>query len=150
MLQEAELKLFRRYKISKLTRVLLGEARREEDIPIVWAIDLSWLKGAIEKKYKDIRICRQERDLHHPRTFHKFFFEKKPSFVVPVRPTRLNERVIKQQGLFLGACNIEEAFEENLRSVANNDGKVLESKIHTLLLSRHQKKGLPRVTKNEH
>jgi hypothetical protein len=118
----------------------LAEAA-EEDNALIWAINLDWLRDSVKPLYEKLNIPEKERDLHCRTTFHRLFFETPPTFVIPVRPTRLNDRIIMQQGLFLGACNINETFETNLISVANNNKHTLKSKIHKLLLStKHLRK----------
>ena len=82
----------------------------------ILAMNLKKLKEKTEAKLPSWRFStrKRDRDFHNPVIFREFAFEKKPLWVVPVAPSRRNERLLNQRGLFLCPGKIEKGFEENL------------------------------------
>jgi hypothetical protein len=82
----------------------------------ILAINHKKLKQATEAKLPSWGFSppREDWDFHNPVIFREFAFEKQSPWVVPVAPSRRNERLLNQHGLFLCPGSIEETFEDNL------------------------------------
>jgi len=86
----------------------------ENDNCAIWAINRKWCK---EQAYK---ILKKEIDtIVDYNSFinyiqHENINELKKPFVLPIRPSKLNERMDLQQGYFLYLGNISASFDENI------------------------------------
>jgi hypothetical protein len=84
----------------------------------ILAINLEKLKEKTEAKLHEWSFSppKEDWDFHNPVIFREFAFdfERTRPWVVPVAPSRRNERLLNQGGLFLCPGNIEKGFEENL------------------------------------
>ncbi|HTY22737.1 MAG TPA: FRG domain-containing protein [Desulfomonilaceae bacterium] len=98
-------------------------AEEAEDECAVWAIDTGWCRGEAQLKIIDrcdpIDFKSLDFQLRNPETLckivEKVFFETPPiSWVLPVEPYRMNERLTVQQGCFLCQGDVGHSFEENL------------------------------------
>jgi hypothetical protein len=82
----------------------------------ILAINLGKLKEKTEAELPSWNLSPLEtdQDFHNPVMFREFAFDKKPLWVAPVAPSRRNERLLNQRGLFLCPGQIENTFEANL------------------------------------
>ena len=99
----------------------------------VWSINTTYIeKSAIKlirqkstfkkKKDKDIKeIMSNDSCTFIPENFKKLFIEKPISFVLPMNPYYLNERLTIQQGLFLCPGDISKSFDDNLSAHFKKD-----------------------------
>lgn len=89
----------------------------------VWALETRSIKKQM-RKTKAAVLAAIEKDEHVIcQTWKKVFSTRKPkTFVYPVNPFRLNERLVIQQGVFLCPGNIKKTFEDNLAEVLPEGG----------------------------
>ena len=117
------------YSIYIAAYFAFAEAEEKQDA-IIWAINLKWLKDIANHKEIDYKKSK----------FHEFFIKKSECFVVPVRPEKLNERIVVQQGQFLGPCAVESTFMENLLSLENKGDGGLKKNFRLIRISVNLKK----------
>lgn len=87
---------------------------------IVWALKHEWVvKTAISLLPKSTqKNFEDDRNIRKANTFNNIFKNKSPvPLVLPVKPYKLNERLIIQQGTFLCQGDISKSFEDNLTAV---------------------------------
>lgn len=87
----------------------------------IWAMRTHWLTEQVEEILPEqLKDARESFDhTRDPTAFKRLFIEaERPlTFVYPVNPHRLHERLILQQGLFLCPGNISQPFEDNLQAL---------------------------------
>lgn len=92
----------------------------------VWALGDHWVHKLVESKlnkdgHTQLANALKEVDkITEQETFKKFFWKgpsEAISFVYPLTPFRLNQRLTVQQGLFLCPGDVSKPFEENLISI---------------------------------
>lgn len=95
-----------------------SSGKRNKDYGFILAINLKKLKKNTENKLKKWKFTRKKDDwdFHNPKVFRKFAFENSEKWVAPVAPSRKNERLLNQQGLFLCPGSIGHSFNENLEA----------------------------------
>ena len=107
----------------------------EDDSCVVWAIDAFTLTGVafgmVSQMFPQFKNERHEI-LCQSGVFQQIFMQQYPqpeyALVAPVQPSRANERVTVQQGLFLCPCNLHLGFEQCMSKVlqsANRGSRML-------------------------
>lgn len=97
-------------------------AKEENDSCCVWAIDANWVRNRFKQRYPDLwKSVDSDKNLTRTRTF-ELVFRNRGAFVCPIRPNRLNDRLIIQQGLFLSPGDLSQPFEDNLAGLLNGGG----------------------------
>lgn len=93
-----------------------SSCKRKDACGVILAVDLNTLKEKTEEKLAKWYLSprHDDRDFHNPVLFREFAFENQPKWVAAVAPSRRNERLLNQQGLFLCPGSIEDSFEDNL------------------------------------
>jgi hypothetical protein len=103
-----------------------SSCQRKDACGVILAVDLKQLKENTEKELKKWNLSPpfDDCDFHNPVVFREFAFENRPKWVAAVAPSRRNERLLNQQGLFLCPGSIEDSFEDNLSATltTDNDG----------------------------
>lgn len=104
--------------------------KRKDSYGFVLAINLKELKKKTEAKLPEWTFSptrSEDWDFHNPLIFREFAFERQPLWVAPVAPSRRNERLVNQHGLFLCPGSIEQGFEDNLKATLapGNDIKLI-------------------------
>lgn len=98
----------------------------------VWAINDNLILSKISQKVE----IKMDKDKYYPayldgvRHFAESFIEspnQKQDLVLRVTPSRLNERLAVQKGVFLFPCNVEKSFEKNLCSTFDFQFDALDS-----------------------
>jgi len=91
---------------------------------VVWAIEREWLNDEATRRCSAfLEIQEDKLDLDLPEQFSKCFLWPNDRnaitrrFVAAVNADRMNTRLTVQQGFFLCPGDIEQSFEENLRSM---------------------------------
>jgi hypothetical protein len=96
----------------------------------VWALETKSITDNLEdtkpEAFKKLKVVftKLSQDEHVRRqTWKQVFAARRPNtFVYPVNPFRLNDRLVIQQGVFLCPGNIKKTFEDNLAEVLPEDG----------------------------
>ena len=92
----------------------------------IWAIEHEWITSTSEKllSKEGLKNFKKDRNIQDKETFETIFSTKNPKpFVLPVKPYKLNERLVIQQGTFLCPGDISKPFEENLTNVLKQSVK---------------------------
>ncbi|MBP1638450.1 MAG: hypothetical protein H6Q17_33 [Bacteroidetes bacterium] len=96
----------------------------------IWALNRHILRDNLADNYlsyKKREILKDEINLKHIAFANQFIARKfdpnyeYPSTIIPLEPKLLNERLSKQQGLFLMPTNPEKSFSDNLKSALKTD-----------------------------
>ena len=102
------------------------QATREPGSFAIWAVNVLWLGNAGLKccgttTAGTITTVKNPENRYRvtlgsviKESFSQLFFANHISFVAPVQPRRMNQRLTTQQGLFLCVGNVGETFEMNL------------------------------------
>lgn len=103
----------------------------------VWALEK---KSLIENRGEQIpnviwKVLRHDKDVKECKTWKKCFKRLKPiSFVYPVNPLKLNQRIVVQQGDLLCQGDISRTFEENLAAVLPEKKSDDDSKLYKYVI----------------
>lgn len=92
----------------------------------IWVINHGWcLEKSHQAVRKEMKRAGEEVDEHFDFSTIEVLFETlfglKLPLVVPFRPSKLNERIAAQQGLFLCPGEMDRSFLENLYSLGKNE-----------------------------
>lgn len=101
-----------------------SSGKRNKDCGFILAINLKKLKAKTEEKLEEWKFTpeKDDWDFHNPEVFRRFAFKNGEKWVAPVAPSRKNERLLNQQGLFLCPGSIEHSFNENLEATLQDSG----------------------------
>jgi len=103
--------------------MLLRSPPREKRKAAIWAVSVTPISNDVIKNMIPAGPLRTHFEelsrLRGGPSFRAVFRDANPplSFVTPINPFRLNERLIVQQGLFLCAGDVRRPFEANLEAV---------------------------------
>ncbi len=115
------------YSFFIATYFALEKMEKDENNPVVWAINVTQVKNESKNLIKNghpddgdglLEKYHKERDA---KSFREIFMMESPKlqFVYPTNPIRMNERLTIQQGLFLTPGDVRKTFWENLQAVPN-------------------------------
>jgi len=104
----------------------------------IWCVNKKILESNLvdnyKLPYKKLEALKDEINLHHINFAQKFiakelsYSKNYPNTVVPIEPFIINERLARQQGLFLMPTNPNFTFLENLKNAFNNKEQNFEKK----------------------
>ena len=130
--------------------------------PVIWAVNKAWLSKYMKKIVFPLTLDKDNIDgkklwdewFHRKgRAFDRLFFEPNalPPFVAPVAPLKKNDRLLRQQGLFLAATKVRKPFHDTLESMPERRYNIIEIRIPTAqarfeILRKLQRAGLSRNT----
>lgn len=130
--------------------------------PVIWAVNKTWLSKCMKKIVLPLPSDKDNIDggqlwdewAHRKgRAFHRLFFEPNalPPFVAPVGPLKTNDRLLRQQGLFLAATKVKKPFHDTLESMPERRDNIIEIRIPTAqarfeILRKLQRAGISRNT----
>jgi len=101
----------------------------EKTSAFVWAFKQSWFRQvhALLPTEDDRAALDRVANDHSGEAFESLFLRPDPvSFVYPVSPRTLNDRLVAQQGVFLCPGDITRSFQDNLAALRDDgDGDVL-------------------------
>jgi hypothetical protein len=105
----------------------------------VWAIDIEWCKSNVVKQIRKVKIdvggaVQLSSDFGRAPLFDGIVMTNRAAMVLPVAPTRMNERLSIQQGLFLCPGRIQDSFMDNL--VAYGDTSLRQKLLKIVIPSR--------------
>lgn len=106
----------------------------------IWAIDYNWIQSETVAKIVKSDLTDHEKGSGHVTDtwfskldFFDLIFNKDQRIVIPLVPSKLNERQIIQQGLFLFGSAREHTFEGNLSAYKEND---IRNHLYKFVLSK--------------
>jgi hypothetical protein len=101
----------------------------------VWAADAEWLRNRFETKHPTLHaVVDKDRNFKmDPYTFPEVFRQEQ-LFVLPVSAYHLNERLIKQQGVFLCPGAIRCPLEDNVAALQYDDSGSQVPNVDTRLI----------------
>lgn len=107
----------------------LEEPENGKEYCCVWAIDSDWLSKNFKSSLKEPEIKELYWDLaKREKIFKKYIFDQSNKQVYVLNPSRLNERLVLQQGVFLCPGNPTKTFVENVEgslSEPYSEGKII-------------------------
>lgn len=93
----------------------LEKLEKDEEYCSVWAIDSEWLGENFRSSLEEREKNKLDWDLaEREKIFKKNIFDQSNKQVYVINPSRLNERLIIQQGVFLCPGDLSKTFVENL------------------------------------
>lgn len=89
----------------------------------VWALNLEWCE---KEAFKTLRKWMKNKNVFIFNRLKDVIFNNDIPFVVPVKPSRLNERITIQQGILLCVGNSESNMEDNLKGYSNIKNNIIK------------------------
>lgn len=94
----------------------IHDNKKDEEC-IVWALDANWIVRLFKKTVGNAvgRKLDNNRNVESKGIFKSIFQQyRRKEFVVPIKPYKMNERLVIQQSVFLCPGNIQKTFYQNL------------------------------------
>lgn len=111
-----------------------------DDECAIWAIDYNWIQFETFSKIAKSGLTDYKKGGGHisdtwfsKLDFYDLLFNDKQKIVIPLVPSKLNERQIIQQGLFLFGSARDHTFEENLDAYKENE---IRNHLYKFVLSK--------------
>ncbi len=103
---------------------------REEDDPgncvAVWCVDVAWVQERALEKLELAPEVVEPNPKNSP-TVVKAVLEKEEELVYPLNPFHIDERLQRQQGLFLASGDVSVGFMSNLSALGSRDTAVQDN-----------------------
>ena len=129
----------------------LERAEKDKDA-VVWVINKNWIRDRAKDTVPS-EVFDAFAKMRDGESFEKMYLENQYCFAGSVNPTRLNERLTLQQGVFLCPGNIRRTFVENLKGPTDPETLknyickiVIGHQCRTEVLERLRKMNIDRAT----
>jgi hypothetical protein len=128
------------WTLSPYVALYFGLEKVDTDGCCIWALESDWLLRRARKVLRSqevpLRLHSSDLQLRNKLLNEIIFDDTNPNVTVPFSPTRMNERVAAQQGVFLCNLNLNEGFADGLREMISEAPDIGDNTVlHRIVVS---------------